>query len=59
VEQRLEVDDGAYGSRLAGECAQPNGMEAGGGDEPLPAASREKPLDGDEPWTWLRDETSP
>jgi len=24
-----------------------------------PAAIREKPLDGDEPWTWPRDETSP
>jgi len=51
AEQRLEVDGRADGSRLAGECARRNGMEAGDGDESPPAADREKPLDGDEPWT--------
>jgi len=52
AEQRLEVDGRARGSRLAGERERRNGTEAGGGDEPSTAANREKPLDGNEPWTW-------
>jgi len=46
AEQGLEVDGRADGSRLAGECARRNGMGAGDGDEPPPAADRENPLDG-------------
>ena len=58
VEQSLEVPTGGHGSRATGEW--PHGKGQGGsrhrrdGD----AAEREKPLYG-EPWTWLRDETSP
>jgi len=58
VEQSLEVPTGGHGSRATGDL--PHGKGHGGsrhrrdGD----AAEREKPLYG-EPWTWLRDETSP
>jgi len=46
AEECLEVDGRAHGSRLAGECASRNGMEASDGDESSHAADRENPLDG-------------
>jgi len=46
AEQCPEVEGRAHGNRLAGECARLNGMGEGDGDESLPAADRENPLDG-------------
>jgi len=48
VDESLEVEACVSGSRLAGERARDNGMEARPGDESGTAADREKPLDGEE-----------
>jgi hypothetical protein len=59
VEQGLEVEAIARGSRLAGERAIDNGLEASPGDESGRLRIGRNPWTEIEPWTWLRDETSP
>jgi hypothetical protein len=59
VEQSLVAEAVIRGSRLAGERVDDNGMEATPGDEPGRLRIGRNPWTEKEPWTWLRDETSP
>jgi hypothetical protein len=59
VEQGLEVGAVDRGSRLAGERKIDNGLEASPGDESGRLRIGRNPWTEKEPWTWLRDETSP
>jgi hypothetical protein len=58
VEQSLEAPTGRHGGRATGQCPHDKGQGGSRRRRDGDAAEREKPLDG-EPWTWLRDETSP